>query len=81
MTQIPRRARRTCISSFLTRKDVTYLYHQYEKSNMKQTPMTTPRIMESRRRRDLIMETSLFIPGIVPDVVSATENTSRRGAH
>jgi hypothetical protein len=32
---------------------------------MIQTPITTPIIMVSRRRRDLIIETRLLIPGIV----------------
>ena len=33
---------------------------------MRQTPITTPRIIVSLRRRELIMDTNLFIPGIVP---------------
>lgn len=30
-----------------------------------QIPITSPRIMESLRRRDLIIETKLLIPGMV----------------
>ncbi len=40
-------------------------YQRYDRIRMMHTPITTPNIMESRLRRDLIMETTLFMPGIV----------------
>jgi len=36
-----------------------------------QMPMTTPRIIESLRRLDFIIDTKLSIPGIVSEVKSA----------
>ena len=40
--------------------------HRYVRMIIVQTPMTTPIMMESRRRRDFIIDTRLLIPGMVP---------------
>lgn len=40
-------------------------FQMYERIMIKPTPMTTPRIIESRRRLDFIMDTRLLIPGMV----------------
>jgi len=42
-------------------------FHKYVSKIMVQVPIRTPRIMESRRRRDLIIETRLLIPGILSE--------------
>ena len=40
--------------------------HRYVRMIIVQTPITTPIMMESRRRRDFIIDTRLLMPGIVP---------------
>jgi len=56
-------------------------FHKYVSKIMVQVPTRTPRIMESRRRRDLIIETRLLIPGILSerrselDIENLTGNT------
>ena len=40
--------------------------HRYVSITIVQTPMTTPIMMESRRRRDFIIDTRLFLAGMVP---------------
>lgn len=39
----------------------------YERIMITPTPMTRPRIIESRRRLDFIMDTRLLIPGMVSE--------------
>jgi hypothetical protein len=45
--------------------DMTGQFHTYERMMMVQTPIKSPKMIESRRRRDLIIPTRLLIPGIL----------------
>jgi hypothetical protein len=48
-----------------TKESCTCYYHIYARMVTMQTPITRPMIMESLRRRDLIIDTSLLMPGMV----------------
>lgn len=49
---------------------------------MQQTPIIRPMIMESLRRRDLIMPIKLFTPGIVPNKSQPLDKTNvQHGLH
>ena len=53
---------------FLTmaRKCRTSQRHTYVRIIIVQTPMSTPMMTESRRRRDLIIDNKLLTPGMIP---------------
>lgn len=46
--------------------------HMYVKNRIKQIPMTSPIIIESLRRRVLIMDRRLLMPGIVSAIDLST---------
>ena len=52
--------------------------HMYDRRRMQQIPITSPMMIESLHRRDLIMDTRLLIPGIVPILCWEEEGKQER---